>query len=571
MNTINFNVETNIDRDKINAVVNEIKANDGIVIRVNALVARIVSGIGMHGRRMINYVDESHIEDGEVYVKLSIDEPYPFGHAMVNMTILIEERQGTIYRDNTGTHTNGSDFARIILASDFFGDDPRQVMIDNDGKTVPAVMLAEVGRKLYERSDSDDSIELSLFSPLTGRIESIRVALESEKVATKEYIESVSPMLRGRLASRWCSDAMDFLWSDSLGQYIHQRDAACVVTAVDDDGTIHTDFVTDTNGVMGIYNRYNESHRLVGIYYELARRLNGVTLGNGMTPIIRDNTFHFDKSHKEVVPTYAYHELERDAAEPIKSGLSIGFEVEKEDNDALYNVCAVETYIDTGWAKERDSSLDRDTGYELVSPSYDLMSDKLDKDLENDTLRYLINADYSSRCGGHIHVGHSMYSGRTLFDKVSPWVPLVYSLYVGRIGRVYCAVKKNDDIKANVDKYQAVRIFDDHIEFRIISAVKNVDTLLWRRDLMRIIMNNLSYTPMKIIGELLNEKSELSMHLRKQYTPSQITVKAKLYAYFAAELLDDAHAVKQHIMNAVDHFSPSQLRHLKSYSFNVNK
>ena len=50
-----------------------------------------------------------------------------------------------------------------------------------------------------------------------------------------------------------------------------------------------------------------------------------------------------------------------------------------------------------------------------------------------------------------------------------------------------------------------------------------------------------------------------------------MTVKAKMYAYFASELLDDAYAVKQHVMNAVDYFSQSQIRHLKYYSFNVNE
>jgi hypothetical protein len=88
---------------------------------------------------------------------------------------------------------------------------------------------------------------------------------------------------------------------------------------------------------------------------------------------------------------------------------------------------------------------------------------------------------------------------------------------------------------------------------------------------MRMIMNNLDWTPMKIMNQLLDDKSELYALLHKQYTPSQIAVKARLYAYFASELLDDAHAVKQHIMNAVDYFSKTQIRHLKSYSFNVNQ
>ena len=266
-----------------------------------------------------------------------------------------------------------------------------------------------------------------------------------------------------------------------------------------------------------------------------------------------------------------YHELMRVNAEEITSGFSVGFEIEKEDYDAMVSIEAIELYNQTSWAKERDSSLCDDEGYELVSPTYDLMSDTLDKHIKaSESLRDHINASKSARCGGHIHLGVAEYSGRTLFDKISPWVPLIYSLYVGRIGRNCCKVKKNDIMRLNIEKYQAVRIFDDHIEFRIISAVKDVDTLLWRRDLMRIIMNNLDYSPMRVIGELLDSKSPLHNHLTKQYSPSQVAVKAKLYAYFASELLDDAHAVKQHVMNAVDHFSQSQLTHLKSYYFNVN-
>ncbi len=323
---------------------------------------------------------------------------------------------------------------------------------------------------------------------------------------------------------------------------------------------------------MTVFNRNESLHNYTLISVDAARLVDGVLLTNGMQPLIADGVFHFDVSHRDIVYRLGYHDFPRDPAEPLASGMTIGFEIEKEDEDMLRADCARELYHDTGWAKERDSSLDDDSGYELVSPIYDLMSDKLEQDIKGDKrIELLINADYSHRCGGHIHVGHSDYSGRTLFDKVSPWVPLLYSLYVGRIGRDYCAVKKNDEIKQGNDKYQAVRIFDDHIEFRIISAVPDVTTLLWRRDLMRIIMTNLDYSPMKIVGELLDEKSKLYEHLRKNYTPAKIATKAKLYAYFAAELLDDAHAVREHIMNAIDHFSQSQLRHLKNYSFNVDK
>jgi hypothetical protein len=380
-------------------------------------------------------------------------------------------------------------------------------------------------------------------------------------------------MRRFRLRSKWSEDFVDFVYSNHSRCYISSSNARLVITGLESDGTIETDFMEYSKmpRVYSIFNRNNHDYSESLILKIVADHWTDCEF-NGMNPVVCDDTFSFDKSQKEILYRFGYHDVERLDAEEFNSDFTIGIEVEKEDHKALRSVCARDLFAETNWAKERDGSLDDDDGYELVSPTYDLMSDKLDNDIKNSTdLTNLINAKYSSACGGHIHLGSRSYSGNTFFDKISPWVPLIYSLYVGRIGREYCKVKKNDGIKNSSDKYQAIRIFDNRIEFRIISAVKDVNTLIWRRDLMRIIVNNLDYTPMKIVGELLDQKSNLYAHLRKQYTPAQMTVKAKMYAYFASELLDDAYAVKQHVMNAVDYFSQSQIRHLKYYSFNVNE
>lgn len=571
MNTISFinNLNLPSSRDLCVDVAKDIRERGELLMRVNALVARHVSGMRFEGVRMMHYDTEEPVTDGTVVVCLR-----DIG-GMFKLNIKYGRDNATGI-DNTSIYEEHNDFYRLILASDWGGNDPKELTIHYGDMLTHWSNLVDVGGRLMMRYDGEHLVQMSAFDPVVGMCAPVNMRVpEGDKVATAEDIALVDPMLRASMLQTWTPNAADWVWSESEQCYLHHNRARYVITFVDAIGNITGDFMARHSipfNVMSVFNRHERLHNYAYINAEVAQLVNGVLLGNGMQPLIADGVFHFDVSHREITYRLGYHDTHREPSEPLVSGLTIGFEIEKEDEVALVTHCANELYQSTGWAKERDGSLDDDTGYELVSPIYDLMSDKLDNDITGDKrLESLINADYSRRCGGHIHVGHGSYSGRTLFDKVSPWVPLLYSLYVGRIGRDYCAVKKNDEIKQGNDKYQAVRIFDDHIEFRIISAVPDTGTLLWRRDLMRIIMTNLEYSPMKIVGELLDEKSKLYEHLRKNYTPAKIAVKAKLYAYFAAELLDDAHAVREHIMNAIDHFSQSQLRHLKNYSFNVDK
>lgn len=570
MNTISFgHLQSGLHTDLRKEFTSAVRERDELLLRVNALVARRVSGMRFDGVRMLHYDSHEPVTDGTVVVCVESWSD------IIRLKIIYGKGDVTA-TDHTGVDPMSDDFARLILSSDWGGNDPKDLMIQYEDMLTHWSDLVDMDGRLTLRHGGEYSVQSTAFDPMVGTYAPVSVSIPAgDKIITAEDIEGVNPMLRASLLQVYSFGNSIWVWSNHEQGYLRHNRAKYVITSVDLDGNIIGDFMSSRGiqfNYMSVFNRHDRRHSLMCISTDAARLVDGVLLTNGMQPIIADGAFHFDVSHREITYRLGYHDVSRDPAEPLVSGLTIGFEIEKEDESELRGTCANELYRDTGWAKERDSSLDDDSGYELVSPIYDLMSDKLDRDIKGDNrLESLINADYSNRCGGHIHVGHSDYSGRTLFDKVSPWVPLLYSLYVGRIGRNYCAVKKNDEIKQGNDKYQAVRIFDDHIEFRIISAVPDVTTLLWRRDLMRIIMTNLDYSPMKIVGELLDEKSKLYEHLRKNYTPAKIAVKAKLYAYFAAELLDDAHAVRQHIMNAIDHFSQSQLRHLKNYSFNVNK
>lgn len=570
MNTISFSyLHSGFNPDLRRDAANAVRERGELLLRVNALVARRVSGMRFENVRMLHYDSHEPVTDGTVVVCVESWAD------IVRLKILYGNGETTAI-DHTGVDPMSDDFMRLMVGSDWGGNDPKDLMIRHEDMLTHWSDLVDVDSRLRLRQEGEQSVQAMAFDPMVGTYAPVSVGIpDGDKIITAEDIEGVEPMLRATLLQVGSFGHFIWVWSHYERCYLRHSSASYVITSVDLDGNIVGGFMS-SRGIqfryMPVFNRHDSRHSLMCISVDAARLVDGVLLTNGMQPLIADGLFHFDVSHREIVYRLGYHDVSRAPAEPLASGLTIGFEIEKEDEAELRGTCARELYDDTGWAKERDSSLDDDSGYELVSPVYDLMSDKLDRDIKGDKrLESLINADHSNRCGGHIHVGHSDYSGRTLFDKVSPWVPLLYSLYVGRIGRDYCAVKKNDEIKQGNDKYQAVRIFDDHIEFRIISAVPDVTTLLWRRDLMRIIMTNLDYSPMKIVGELLDEKSKLYEHLRKNYTPANIAVKAKLYAYFAAELLDDAHAVREHIMNAIDHFSQSQLRHLKNYSFNVDK
>lgn len=174
-----------------------------------------------------------------------------------------------------------------------------------------------------------------------------------------------------------------------------------------------------------------------------------------------------------------------------KSKYKIGFEIEKEDIDVLESINIEDFERNTNyiWRKEEDSSLCGTSGFELISPTFEFNITQIFKHINsNPLLVEHINAGISKCCGGHINLSENNLSGKELFDKIKGYTPLFYSLYYGRIDKSYCKAKCNDDLKHDGVKYQAIMIHDNRVEFRIISAVPNVNTLKWRSRLIKMIL-----------------------------------------------------------------------------------
>lgn len=172
------------------------------------------------------------------------------------------------------------------------------------------------------------------------------------------------------------------------------------------------------------------------------------------------------------------------------SDYKIGFEIEKEDEGVKesIDISDFEDYTNNVWRKERDGSLDSDSGFELISPTFEFDIDKIFDHIEgNRQLVKHINAQYGRNCGGHIHLSKNGLNGNQMFDEVSGYTPLLYSLYHGRIDKNYSKGKSNKDLVSENEKYQAIKIWPDRVEFRIISAVPNVATLKWRCRLLDLI------------------------------------------------------------------------------------
>jgi hypothetical protein len=244
-----------------------------------------------------------------------------------------------------------------------------------------------------------------------------------------------------------------------------------------------------------------------------------------------------DESQIPFVDKFSYHSKPR-VSKVHKDGFTVGFEIEKEDAFGHDMVCANRLYMSTRWIKERDGSLDEEIGYELISPTYNLMRDDIFDDINaSNELRQAIDGDYTTNCGGHIHIGHTELGGKAFFNEFSSWIPLFYSLYVRRINKEHCRIKKNEDIVNDNDHYQSVVIFDDHIELRIPSAVPSYATLTWRIELLRHMCSEISMSPMRIAQDMLNKKSKLYKILSRQYDEKGIVEKLRLYTFFANRLL----------------------------------
>ena len=206
----------------------------------------------------------------------------------------------------------------------------------------------------------------------------------------------------------------------------------------------------------------------------------------------RDGEYHYEAEDcEDYVREYhngGYRSVEFN---DVETKYRIGFEIEKEDRDVKQSMYIDDFEDQTGglWRKERDGSLDDEDGFELVSPTFDFSIKHIFEHINhNHILVSHINASYEKSCGGHINLSKKGHNGREMFDEVKGYTPLLYALYYGRVNKNYSKGKSNRDLLNDDEKYQAIRIHDNRIEFRIISAVPSVEVLKWRCELIETMI-----------------------------------------------------------------------------------
>lgn len=210
-----------------------------------------------------------------------------------------------------------------------------------------------------------------------------------------------------------------------------------------------------------------------------------------------------------------------------RSEFKIGVEIEKESFKGARHSHR-DIFRSFGWVKESDSSLDGRIGYELVSPAFGLFGNNLIKEAEKLEARFphLINGEASSACGGHIHFSRANTSGADTLEMYCGYLPLLYAIYKTRTKRDYCKSVEKETMKYSRDKYQAVRVLDNRIEFRIFPAVKNVTTLKWRVELLRYMAKNPTASPVQVVNDLCDKRTKLHKLFLEIFTEKTIYARA---------------------------------------------
>ena len=111
-------------------------------------------------------------------------------------------------------------------------------------------------------------------------------------------------------------------------------------------------------------------------------------------------------------------------------------------------------------------------------------------------------------------------------------MPLLYGLYENRLHKNYSEAKKKHKYYEK-SKYSAIYIKDEVLELRLPPAVKNVTNLLWRRDLVRIMCENINKSESDVLRLLLNQNSKLYKHLRKIFPQDKLVDKIEKFIYYS--------------------------------------
>jgi hypothetical protein len=239
-----------------------------------------------------------------------------------------------------------------------------------------------------------------------------------------------------------------------------------------------------------------------------------------------DGTFHSQPEGQVCRPADAvsgYHSSSRLTNTPVRFSRNapylVGFEVEKEDVAVKCSIRHSDFQRELpNFRKERDGSLCDRAGFEFITPPLELSPRNIRAYLEARPVAVAhINAAFSTKCGGHIHISRRGYNGRQLFEMISGHLPLLHALFPARAdgnNSRYCEAKSAAQLLSDREKYQSINILNDRIEIRIFGAVRGLDNLIWRAGLVLKLFKHAASTP--AVG--YEKLPRFFAHLRKVYT-----------------------------------------------------
>lgn len=215
-------------------------------------------------------------------------------------------------------------------------------------------------------------------------------------------------------------------------------------------------------------------------------------------------TWYLDDDSTKSLFSYHYNGGNRPKYAGSNTTVFIGFEVEKAGFPPPHKRMTKEEILaEYGWTLEKDSSVSK--GFELVSPVFNLYSQKIEK--SSLPLKAYFDVPNLTNAGGHITLSMKGLTSTQLLDKMSSWIPIILSMYRGRLTSNYCYKATLDHIKEHTGDRKAIHNKGNgKIEFRVVSAVKSYSNFLWRVKLFRFIMSNLDMTFDEIIGSAIEGK-----------------------------------------------------------------
>jgi hypothetical protein len=317
-----------------------------------------------------------------------------------------------------------------------------------------------------------------------------------------------------------CEDAPDeLIYSGYHEEYIHQDNAVlCWINRRNQEYVNReTEDLARYNGDYYLYDILGECdlYDYEGEIYDLDDMAFCEDLGEYVPARYahwseEDECYYYERSNINKNGLKGYHDSEiKDKSANAK--MKIGFEVEKEDSNFsdFSNVRAL------NWDAERDGSLNSN-GFELVSAIYDLEDLTQFKEDASQIKNYL-NADSSKNCGGHINVSIQDKTNKEVFNLIRGFVPLIYAMYYGRLENRFAMAKKINDL-GDYNRYDAFNFTKSNgiLEIRIFSAVKNIEQLIWRAELMALMFKHSRKGSASVLKMLFTD-SPIKAHLLKIY------------------------------------------------------